>query len=48
VKVVETAAIFISERCYMAFMPIVSALFLFGTIAALLAGGVYLYGSGPR
>lgn len=48
VKVVETAAIFISERCYMAFMPILSSIILFSTIAALLAGGVYLYGSGSR
>lgn len=48
VKVVETTAIFVSERFYMTFMPILSAIFLFGTLAALLAGGVYLYGTGPK
>jgi len=32
----------------MAFMPIINSIFLFATIAALLAGGVYLYGTGSR
>jgi hypothetical protein len=48
VKIVETAALFISERFYMAFMPIISTIFFFGTIAAMLAGGVYIYGTGER
>jgi hypothetical protein len=46
VKIVETAGMFISERFYMAFMPIISTIFFFGTIAAILAGGVYIYGTG--
>jgi len=32
----------------MVFMPIISTLFFFATIAALLAGGVYIYGTGIR
>ena len=48
VKIVETAAMFISERFYMAAMPIISMIFFFATIAAVLAGGVYIYGTGER
>ncbi len=32
----------------MSLMPIISAILFFATIAALLVGGLYLYGTGQR
>lgn len=32
----------------MALMPIISTIFFFATIAALMAGGIYIYGTGEK
>lgn len=48
VAIVETASTFVSERFYIMFIPIVSSIFFFAAIAAVVVGGLYLYGTSSR